>query len=118
MIQPRVLKGFRDSLPSQEIVKKQVIATLEEVFSSFGFVPIDTPVLEYTEVLLGKGGGETDKQIFHFVDNGGRDVAMRFDLTVPFARFMAGNLHKFPSPSNVTISTKCGGRESPKGALP
>jgi histidyl-tRNA synthetase len=57
MIQPRVLKGFRDSLPSQEIVKKQVIATLEEVFSSFGFVPIDTPVLEYTEVLLGKGGG-------------------------------------------------------------
>ena len=56
MIQPRVLKGFRDSLPSQEIVKKQVIATLEEVFSSFGFVPIDTPVLEYTEVLLGKGG--------------------------------------------------------------
>jgi histidyl-tRNA synthetase len=58
MIQPRVLKGFRDSLPSQEIVKKQVIATLEEVFSSFGFVPNDTPVLPYTEGLLGKGGGE------------------------------------------------------------
>lgn len=98
MIQPRVLKGFRDSLPSQEIVKKQVMATLEEVFSSYGFVPIDTPVLEYTEVLLGKGGGETDKQIFHFVDNGGRDVALRFDLTVPFARFMAVNLHKLPLP--------------------
>lgn len=89
MIQSKVLKGFRDSLPSQEIVKKQIISLLEATFSSFGFVPIDTPVLEYTEVLLGKGGGETDKQIFHFADNGGRDVALRFDLTVPFARFMA-----------------------------
>ncbi|MDY0372111.1 MAG: histidine--tRNA ligase [Sphaerochaetaceae bacterium] len=98
MIQPKVLKGFRDSLPSQEIIKKQVIATLEKVFSSHGFVPIDTPVLEYTEVLLGKGGGETDKQIFHFEDNGGRDVALRFDLTVPFARFMATHLHKLPLP--------------------
>ncbi len=98
MIQPRVLKGFRDSLPSQEIVKKQVMTILEGVFTSHGFVPIDTPVLEYTEVLLGKGGGETDKQIFHFVDNGGRDVAMRFDLTVPFARFMAANLHRVPLP--------------------
>jgi len=92
MIQPKVLKGFRDSLPSQEIARKQVISTLEREFSLHGFVPIDTPVLEYTEVLLGKGGGETDKQIFHFADNGGRDVALRFDLTVPFARFLASNL--------------------------
>lgn len=98
MIQPRVLKGFRDSLPSQEIIRKQVIATLEHDFSLHGFVPIDTPVLEYTEVLLGKGGGETDKQIFHFADNGGRDVALRFDLTVPFARFMAGHLHEVALP--------------------
>lgn len=98
MIQPKVLKGFRDSVPSQEITRKQVIATLERDFSLHGFVPIDTPVLEYTEVLLGKGGGETDKQIFHFADNGGRDVALRFDLTVPFARFMAGHLNELALP--------------------
>ncbi|HCS36808.1 MAG TPA: histidine--tRNA ligase [Sphaerochaeta sp.] len=98
MIQPKVLKGFRDSVPSQEIIKKQVISTLERDFSLHGFVPIDTPVLEYTEVLLGKGGGETDKQIFHFADNGGRDVALRFDLTVPFARFMAGHLNELALP--------------------
>ena len=89
MIEPAVLKGFRDSLPEEEIPKKRIIRKLEDVFSSYGFVPIDTPVLEYTEVLLGKGGGETDKQIFRFQDNGGRQVAMRFDLTVPFARFLA-----------------------------
>ena len=91
MIDPVILKGFRDSLPKDEIPKKKIMRKLEDVFSSYGFVPIDTPVLEYTEVLLGKGGGETDKQIFRFSDNGGRDVAMRFDLTVPFARFMASH---------------------------
>lgn len=89
IIEPRVLKGFRDFLPAMEIPKKAIIGKLETHFSSYGFVPIDTPVLEYTEVLLGKGGGETDKQIFHFKDNGERDVALRFDLTVPFARFLA-----------------------------
>lgn len=91
MIDPVILKGFRDSLPKDEIPKKKIERKLEDVFTSFGFSPIDTPVLEYTEVLLGKGGGETDKQIFRFQDNGGRDVAMRFDLTVPFARFMAAH---------------------------
>ena len=89
IIEPRVLKGFRDFLPASEIPKKAIVEKLANHFSSYGFVPIDTPALEYTEVLLGKGGGETDKQIFHFKDNGDRDVAMRFDLTVPFARFLA-----------------------------
>ena len=98
MIEPAVLKGFRDSLPEEEIPKKRIIRILEDVFSSYGFVPIDTPVLEYTEVLLGKGGGETDKQIFRFQDNGGRQVAMRFDLTVPFARFLAMHHDKLGVP--------------------
>jgi histidyl-tRNA synthetase len=89
IIEPRVLKGFRDILPDHERKRKALIASLEQSFEQFGFLPIDTPILEYTEVLLGKGGGETDKQIYRFEDNGGRDVAMRFDLTVPFARFMA-----------------------------
>jgi len=90
-IEPKVLKGFRDSLPEQEILKRNTIRALEQVFSAFGFVPIDTPVLEYTEVLLGKGGGDTDKQVYRFTDHGGRDVAMRFDLTVPFARYGAAH---------------------------
>lgn len=89
IITPRVLKGFRDFLPDTEMARKALIEKLEKVFASFGFVPIDTPVLEYAEILLGKGGGETDKQVYRFRDHGDRDVAMRFDLTVPFARFMA-----------------------------
>lgn len=89
IIKPRVLKGFRDSLPELEIERKSIQNKLEKNFESFGFVPIDTPVLEYTEVLLGKGGGETDKQVYSFLDSGKRDVSMRFDLTVPFARFIA-----------------------------
>ncbi|MDA3850104.1 MAG: histidine--tRNA ligase [Spirochaetaceae bacterium] len=89
LIQPRILKGFRDSLPEQEIEKSALIKNLVKTFESFGFVPIDTPALELTEVLLGKGGGETDKQMYRFQDKGKRDVSMRFDLTVPFARYMA-----------------------------
>jgi histidyl-tRNA synthetase len=88
-IEPRILKGFRDFLPREESRRSELIDRLVEVFGLHGFVPIDTPVLEYTDVLLGKGGGDTDKQIYRFTDNGGRDVAMRFDLTVPFARYMA-----------------------------
>lgn len=91
-IDPRILKGFRDFLPQQEALRQSLIRTLEDGFASFGFEPIDTPVLEYTEVLLGKGGGETDKQVYRFTDHGQRDVSMRFDLTVPFARYMA--LHR------------------------
>jgi histidyl-tRNA synthetase len=98
LIEPKVLKGFRDFLPEQEIERRNLIEKLEATYKSFGFVPIDTPVLEYTEVLLGKGGGETDKQVYHFLDNGKRDVSMRFDLTVPFARYMAGHLHELYLP--------------------
>lgn len=89
LIQPRVLKGFRDFLPQAEIGRTNLTEKITEVYRSFGFVPIDTPVLEYTEILLRKSNGETEKQVFRFKDNGGRDVALRFDLTVPFARFTA-----------------------------
>jgi histidyl-tRNA synthetase len=89
LIEPRVLKGFRDFLPPQELERRNMIAKIEGTFRSFGFVPIDTPALEYAQVLLGKGGGETEKQVYRFTDQGGRDVALRFDLTVPFARFTA-----------------------------
>lgn len=89
LIQPKVLKGFRDFLPASQILRDTLQEKITRVYRSFGFVPIDTPVLEYTEILLRKSNGETEKQVFRFEDNGGRDVAMRFDLTVPFARFTA-----------------------------
>ncbi len=91
IIEPKLLKGFRDFLPPDEIRRRTIQDTLEKTFRLHGFVPIDTPVLEYTDVLLGKGGGETDKQVYRFIDHGSRDVAMRFDLTVPFARYMAAH---------------------------
>jgi len=89
IIQPRVLKGFRDIMPAGEIMRADLMEKITKVYRSFGFVPIDTPVLEYSEILLRKSNGETEKQVFRFEDNGKRDVAMRFDLTVPFARFTA-----------------------------
>jgi histidyl-tRNA synthetase len=98
MIEPKVLKGFRDFLPSQEIARRRLVEKIEGSFRSFGFVPIDTPVLEYAEILLGKGGGETEKQVYRFTDHGGRDVALRFDLTVPFARFVAEHRGELPFP--------------------
>lgn len=88
-IEPRILKGFRDFLPQAETVRRSLTEKIENTFRSFGFLPIDTPALEYADILLGKGGGETEKQIYRFKDNGDRDVALRFDLTVPFARFVA-----------------------------
>ncbi len=98
LIEPKILKGFRDFLPEKELRRKKIIRILEKTFTSFGFQPIDTPVLEYRDVLLGKGGGETDKQLYSFKDNGKRDVAMRFDLTVPFARFMAAHINELVLP--------------------
>ncbi|PIE98512.1 MAG: histidine--tRNA ligase [Treponema sp.] len=89
LIQARVLKGFRDFLPADEIERVLLTEKLTGVFRRFGFLPIDTPVLEFSEILLRKSNGETEKQVFRFEDNGGRDVALRFDLTVPFARFIA-----------------------------
>jgi histidyl-tRNA synthetase len=97
-IEPRILKGFRDFLPAAEIERRTLVERIEASFRLYGFVPIDTPALEYAEILLGKGGGETEKQIYRFTDNGGRDVAMRFDLTVPFARFLAEHRAELPLP--------------------
>lgn len=89
LIQPRTLKGFRDYPPALMIPREEILQKARQVYRSFGFSPIDTPALEYTEILLGKGGAESDKIIYRFKDHGDRDVALRFDLTVPFARFAA-----------------------------
>lgn len=89
LIQARTLKGFRDFLPDAMCQKENMISIIKEVYKSYGFVPIDTPILEYAEILKGKGGEESDKQMYEFKDKGNRSVAMRFDLTIPFARFTA-----------------------------
>ena len=88
-IEPRTLRGFRDYLPEAMLPREALIDTARRVYRSYGFAPIDTPALEYEEILLGKGGAESDKQMYAFEDQGGRRVALRFDLTVPLARFAA-----------------------------
>ena len=98
LIKPQTLKGFRDFLPAQAMARERILEIARGVYRSYGFSPIDTPALEYTEVLLGKGGGESDKQLFRFTDQGDRDVCMRFDLTVPFARFAAQHLNDIGVP--------------------
>jgi histidyl-tRNA synthetase len=98
MIQPRTLKGFRDHLPAQALAREQLLEVARRIYRSYGFAPIDTPALEYLEVLTGKGSEETDKQLYRFVDHGGREVGMRFDLTVPFARFAAQHVHELGLP--------------------
>ncbi len=98
LIKAQTLKGFRDYLPAPAMARERIMEIARRVYRSYGFSPIDTPALEYTEILLGKGGDESDKQLFRFTDQGGRDVAMRFDLTVPFARFAAQHLNDLGTP--------------------
>jgi histidyl-tRNA synthetase len=89
IIEPRTLRGFADVLPEAGRKRREILQVIEEVYASFGFDPIQTPAVEYAEILKGKGGTESDKQMFQFEDQGGRQVALRFDLTVPLARFVA-----------------------------
>jgi histidyl-tRNA synthetase len=98
LIEPRTLKGFRDFLPRDQIAREGLIEKARSVYRSYGFAPIDTPALEYTEILLGKAGDEITKQLYRFRDNGERDVALRFDLTVPFARFAAEHIGQLGTP--------------------
>ncbi|MCA9148996.1 MAG: histidine--tRNA ligase [Planctomycetales bacterium] len=98
MIEPRTLKGFRDFLPEAMIPREQLIDTARRVYRSYGYSPIDTPVLELLEVLQGKGGEESDRLMYHFRDHGDRAVGMRFDLTVPLARFAAQHIGVLGTP--------------------
>ncbi len=88
--EPRTLRGFHDKLPSEALIKAKMLAVLRRVFDSFGFVPIETPHVEYLETMGGEEqtGEEIQKQLFKWLDQGERHVALRFDLTVPFARFI------------------------------
>jgi len=85
----KTLKGFRDFLPKEAKKRQYVINILKKVFESYGFEPLETPALEYEEILLGKYGEENDKLMYRFEDNGKRKVALRYDQTVPLARVVA-----------------------------
>lgn len=86
IIKPSTLPGFMELLPKDQVVFNQLVDIIKTNFEKYGFLPIDTPVLEKAEVLLAKGGGETEKQVYEFT-KGTTDIAMRFDLTVPLARY-------------------------------
>jgi histidyl-tRNA synthetase len=88
-IKARTLSGFNDYLPQQMAVRQHLLKIIQEVYESYGFEQLNTPTLEYADVLLGKYGQEADKLVYRFNDLGGRDVAMRYDLTVPLARVAA-----------------------------
>lgn len=87
-VQPRILSGFMELLPEDQILFNQMIDIIRSVYEKFGFLPLDTPTIELSEVLLAKAGGETEKQIYRF-QKGEHDLALRFDLTVPLARYVS-----------------------------
>ena len=88
--EPRTLSGFMELLPNDQILFEQMKNTIEETYKRFGFLPLDTPIIELSEVLLAKAGGETEKQIYRF-NKGDNDLSLRFDLTVPLAKYVAKN---------------------------
>lgn len=89
-VEPRTLSGFMELLPSEQILFNQMKEKIQKTYEKFGFLPLDTPVIESAEVLLAKAGGETEKQIYRF-QKGDNDLALRFDLTVPLAKYVAKN---------------------------
>lgn len=98
MNQPQVLKGFRDFLPRDKRARDFVMEKFVSTFARFGFEPIETPTIEYKSTIMGKYGEEADKLVYAFTDNGEREVALRYDQTVPTARFIANNFNDLSFP--------------------
>ena len=98
MVEPRILAGFMELLPEDQIKFNNMVDKIRKSYEKFGFLPLDTPVLELAEVLLAKAGGETEKQIYRIDKGGETDIVMRFDLTVPLARYVAKNSNDIAFP--------------------
>ena len=96
-IKPRTLSGFMELMPDKQIYFEKMLEKLREAYSLYGFTPLDTPVIEASEILLAKGGGETEKQIYRFT-KGDADISLRFDLTVPLAKYVAMNYGQLTFP--------------------
>ncbi|MBU3126307.1 histidine--tRNA ligase [Clostridium tagluense] len=97
MVKPSILPGFMELLPGDQIQFNKLADTIRKTYESFGFMSIDTPIIEKSEILLAKGGGETEKQIYRFL-KGSTDLSLRFDLTVPLARYVAQNYSSLTFP--------------------
>ena len=96
-VEPRIMSGFMELTPDMQIKFNYIYDTIRKTYESFGFLPIDTPVLEYSEILLAKAGGETEKQIYSF-KKGDSDISMRFDLTVPLSRYVSQHMNDITFP--------------------
>ncbi|MDD5953897.1 MAG: histidine--tRNA ligase [Firmicutes bacterium] len=97
IIKPRTLSGFMELLPGKQIQFERMVAILRDTYASYGFAPLDTPAIEDAQILLAKGGGETEKQIYRF-QKGDSDLALRFDLTVPLAKYVALHCNELAFP--------------------
>lgn len=97
IVRPSILPGFMELLPQDQILFNKILEKIQKVYERYGFIPIDTPVIEKSEVLLAKGGGETEKQVYRF-NKGSSDLSLRFDLTVPLARYVAEHMSDLTFP--------------------
>ncbi|MCD7904512.1 MAG: histidine--tRNA ligase [Clostridiales bacterium] len=114
-ITPKILPGFMELLPEDQILFNKIKNTVREVYESFGFLPLDTATIEYSEVLLAKAGGETEKQIYRF-NKGDNDLSLCFDLTVPLARYVAQHYNDLVFPfKRYQISKVFRGERPQKG---
>ena len=117
-VQPRTLSGFMELLPARQVQFDRMVSILRETYSLYGFTPLDTPLIEASEVLLAKGGGETEKQIYRFL-KGDTDLSLRFDLTVPLAKYVALNYGQLTLPlPSLPDRQGLPGRAGPAGPLP
>ena len=96
-VEPKTLPGFMELMPQDQILFEKMKKTIEEVYASYGFYPLDTPIIELSSVLLAKAGGETEKQIYRF-NKGDNDLSLRFDLTVPLAKYVANRSNELIFP--------------------
>ena len=115
IIKPRTLSGFMELLPGKQIRFEKMMEILRTTYASYGFAPLDTPVIEDAQILLAKGGGETEKQIYRFT-KGDSDLALRFDLTVPLAKYVALHYNELAFPFGAFRSARSTGGSEPSGA--
>lgn len=115
IVKPSLLPGFMELLPADQIVFNGMMDKIRNVYEKYGFIPMDTPAIEKSEVLLAKGGGETEKQIYRF-NKGDSDLSLRFDLTVPLARYVAQHMNELTFPfRRYQIGKVYRGEKSQKG---
>lgn len=113
---PRTLSGFKDRLPPEAMAKSKLLSIVSVIFENFGFVPIETPHLEYADILVKQGSDEIQKELYKFRDNGQREVALRFDQTVPLARFISQHRGKIDLPfKRYAIGNVFRGERAQKG---